>query len=327
METLPTVNFVEPSVTILHENDPFKMIELAGRTCYKSEDKITNDSALKFVKALLKNGHFAMIEHAVLTFRLTSENKEVLDKYASVLDEDDFIRVTFEPEFGRLLVSADVRAILQRNWYDPIYKATIEKYPDFALIIYPGDDKLSIEFLNNIEAEIVDAKKIKDLTEDEFYNHVSLSARFITDRGVTHEIVRHRLFSFAQESTRYCNYSKEKFGGHLTFCKPATYDEWSENKKTCFNNFLLGVDDCYNYLTSDKDDSLTPQIARAVLPNCLKTEIVVTGPAGEWKHFFNLRSKGVSGTPHPDMKKVADIAKTKMNNYLYSIKFDQKHHF
>ena len=327
MDPLETSNlhFVEPSVTLLHESDPFKMIELAGRTCYKSEDKITQGSAVKFVKALLRNQHFAMIEHAALVFQLECEDKDLLDTYAEILDQDPYIRVTFEPEHdNRVLVSADVRAIIQRNLYDPIYKTTIEAYPDFDISV---EHEPSIDdILKNVSAKIVNIKQIKDLTHEEFMNHFFLSARFITDRGVTHEMCRHRPFSFAQESTRYCNYSKDKFGGHVTFCKPTNYNNWSDRKKEKFIRLLETVDDAYQFLV-EGDDGLTPQDARSVLTTCLKTEVVITGPAMEWQHFFNLRSKGVSGAPHPDIKYVADIAKTKMNNYLYSLKFDEKHHF
>ena len=130
--------------------------------------------------------------------------------------------------------------------------------------------------------------------------------RFTTDRGVSHELVRHRPFSFAQESTRYVNYSKEQFGGgDIKFIKPAGFDDWTLDMKQHFEMALREAEMVYNRLIAD---GATPQQARAVLPNAVKTEIVVTGNDAEWQHFFNLRSKGITGAPHPDMKIVADMA-------------------
>lgn len=320
------VNFVEPSVSLIHETDPFKRIELAGRTCYKSEDKITSGSAIKFVNALMRNGHYAMIEHASLVFLLHCRYgfEMFLPEYVEYLKKDDYIRVTHDEEYTRILVSANVRAIIQRNVYDPIYVALVSRYPEFA--VSTNHTEFLDRILDNVNAEIVDIRQMKDITEDEFLNHYVFTARFVTDRGVSHEMVRHRPFSFAQESTRYCNYSKDKFGGHLTFCRPTTYDSWAESQRVAFENTLIGLDDIYHNLTAG-EDGLTPQLARAILPNCIKTEIVVSGPAKEWKHFYDLRSYGVTGSPHPDIKYVADIAKKKMNKYLYSLKFVGRYHF
>lgn len=132
--------------------------------------------------------------------------------------------------------------------------------------------------------------------------HCSISVKFICDRGVSHEIVRHRIASFAQESTRYCNYVKDDFGSEITVIKPLFLQEgtdgWWHWKNSCeeaekayFNMLGWGC---------------TPQEARAVLPNSLKTEIVVTMNLREWRHFFKLRVIGTTGKPHPQMKEVAE---------------------
>ena len=193
------MKIVQPSVTLINapsRDELYKKLELAGRTCYKSEDKITSDSAEKFIQNLLKRGHEAMIEHA------------------------------------------------------------------------------------------------------------SITAKFVCDRGVSHEIVRHRIASFAQESTRYCNYSGDKFGREITVIEPlfferesAGYDTW---KRAC--EF---AESCYLGLL---DLGRSPQEARSVLPNSLKTEIVITMNIREWRHFFRLRAIGTTGAPHPQMKQVAGIA-------------------
>lgn len=183
------MKIVAPSVNLLWiTKNPEQMIELAGRTCYKSEDKITEESAGKFVKMLTKSGHHAMIEHAVASFRI------------------------------------------------------------------------------------------------------------ITDRGVTHEIVRHRLASYAQESTRYCNYSKDKFGNECTFIQPPDLDYsqtiyWKVACKRAEERYLQIL-----------EEGCTPQIARSVLPNCLKTEIVMMANLREWRHFIKLRG---SQAAHPQIRPVA----------------------
>ena len=172
--------------------DEIQRIEYAGRTCYKSEDKITDDSAKKFVENLIKRGHEAMLEHS------------------------------------------------------------------------------------------------------------SLSVKFICDRGVSHELVRHRLASFAQESTRYCNYSKDKFGKELTFIKPKFFEEGTDSYKYWEN----AMADAENYYFSMLDFGCTPQEARSVLPNSIKTEVVMTANYREWRHFFWLRAARKTGPAHPQMEEL-----------------------
>ena len=128
--------------------------------------------------------------------------------------------------------------------------------------------------------------------------HVSISVRVICDRGVTHEIVRHRMASYSQESTRYCNYCNEKFGEELTFIKPCYWDENCEQYmhwKKC----MASIEETYNALIKS---GATPQEARSILPNSLKTEIVMTMNLREWRHFFKLRCAKAA---HPQMREVA----------------------
>lgn len=318
-----SVNFVNPNAELILEQDPFKRIELAGRTCYKSEAAITEESSKKFVKNLIKNQHMAMVEHGYLVMTIDSyaDELESILKYLSYVCSRKFKNVSVTPETNRILVSTNIRAILENEVSDPIYRCLVKSYPEFK------DDSERKELFPNATASIVRIEDLKDLTFQEFINHFFFTVRFTTDRGVSHEIVRHRLFSFAQESTRYCNYSKDKFGGHLTFCRPSTYDRWSDAQKTSFEYMLSSIDTVYNALTTDADNPLQPQQARAILPNCLKTEIVVSGPAYEWKHFFDLRSTGTTGTPHPDIKVVADMAREKINDYIKSLNFTENFAF
>lgn len=184
------MKIIKPYYTIENLIDGIEIIqfiEKCGRTSYKSEDKITEQSAENFIKMLIKNGHLSVLEH------------------------------------------------------------------------------------------------------------YSFSVRIICDRGISHEIVRHRIASYTQESTRYCNYSKDKFGNEITVIEPPfnskyEYDTWKEScefaEKKYFELLKYGV---------------KPQIARSILPTCLKTEIVVTMNLREWRHFFHERT---SLAAHPQMREI-----------------------
>lgn len=187
------MKIIEPSVELIGEVDGKKImqhIELAGRVCYKSESRISDDSAEKFIANIIKSGHESVIEHVSLTFKI------------------------------------------------------------------------------------------------------------ICDRGVTHEIVRHRLMSFSQESTRYCDYSNGKFDGELTFIKPNFWAEDDENFKIWRDSMKIIEE---NYLLMRKNGA-RPEQARSILPNSLKTEIFMTANLREWRHFLKLRT---SSRAHPQMREVA----------------------
>jgi thymidylate synthase (FAD) len=125
----------------------------------------------------------------------------------------------------------------------------------------------------------------------------SMTVKFVTDRGVSHELVRHRMCSFVQESTRYCNYDHDKFGRELTVIKPSAWDAWSESQQDWWKGSLEYAE--LNYLEMVQDD-MQPQEARSVLPNSLKTEVVVRANFREWRHIFRLRA--ISKAAHPDMR-------------------------
>ena len=131
--------------------------------------------------------------------------------------------------------------------------------------------------------------------------HCSVTVKFVCDRGVSHEIVRHRLASYSQESTRYCNYSGDQFGNEITVIKPCFWEEDMEA-------YRLWLDSCksaeMHYFLMLKSGA-SPQEARSVLPNSLKTEVVMTANIREWRHFFKLRC---SQAAHPQMREVARMA-------------------
>ena len=131
--------------------------------------------------------------------------------------------------------------------------------------------------------------------------HQSISVKFIVDRGVSHELVRHRMASYAQESTRYCNYSKDKFGNEITVIRPCYFAEDTEN----YRIWKASCEAAENAYFAMLDNDATPQEARSVLPNSLKTEICMTANLREWRHFFKLRALGFTGKPHPQMQEVA----------------------
>jgi thymidylate synthase (FAD) len=132
--------------------------------------------------------------------------------------------------------------------------------------------------------------------------HEKITVRIICDRGVTHEIVRHRIASYSQESTRYCNYSDNKFGKEITVIEPCFWDKDSKKDKIKYDTWkeaLIKAEEAYLKLI---ELGATPQEARSVLPNSLKTEIVVTMNIREWRHFFKLRT---SKAAHPQMQEIA----------------------
>lgn len=128
--------------------------------------------------------------------------------------------------------------------------------------------------------------------------HEKITARFICDRGVTHEMVRHRIASFSQESTRYCNYSQDKFGNELTFIKPCFWDENDESYKLWLESMQF-IEEKYNAMIAA---GAKPEEARSILPNSLKTEIVVTMNLREWRHYFKLRTAKAA---HPQIREVS----------------------
>lgn len=129
--------------------------------------------------------------------------------------------------------------------------------------------------------------------------HEKVTVKIICDRGVTHEIVRHRIgASYSQESTRYCNYSKNKFGNELTFIRPFF---WKSNEKN-YDRWMLAMQFIEGTYMDMIKDGAKPEEARSILPNSLKTEIIVTMNLREWRHFFSLRC---SAAAHPQMRQIA----------------------
>ena len=146
------------------------------------------------------------------------------------------------------------------------------------------------------------AKMLLEIGHESVIEHEKITVRIICDRGVTHEIVRHRIASYSQESTRYCNYSKNKFGNEISVIEPCFWqkdDDVDKKKYEIWERAMLESEKSYLELLKL---GATPQEARSVLPNSLKTEIVVTMNIREWRHFFKLRT---SKAAHPQMREIA----------------------
>lgn len=160
-------------------------------------------------------------------------------------------------------------------------------------VCYKSEDKITEDGKS--------AKKfVKMLIErghEAMIEHSSLSVKFTVDRGVSHELVRHRIASFAQESTRYCNYSKDKFGKEITVIRPLFFEEGSD-KDVAWTDSMVSAEHMYFELL---DLGATPQEARSVLPNSTKTEITITANYREWRNFFKLRTAKAA---HPQMQEV-----------------------
>ena len=290
------MKLIESSVGLINIKNPFMKIEKVGRTCYKSTSDMTEETAKKFFKNLASRGHTAMLEHTVFVFQVSPEVYDRLYgyKYFNYSVEE------FPDGSQRFLISANLRAINESE--EPVLLSALSEYVDPDLVYVRDYQSVIVtdDFIN-----IVDIDSIPDIQEHAYRKHKYLSFHFICDRGVTHEIVRHRPASYAQESTRYCNYGKDKFGSEITCIEPADVSKWDNESKYYFVHALRTAEDTYLRML---EAGITPQEARAVLPNALKTEIIMTANCEEFDHFFDLRSRGKTGAPHPDMKRVADMA-------------------
>ena len=146
--------------------------------------------------------------------------------------------------------------------------------------------------------------------------HEKITVRIICDRGVTHELVRHRVASYSQESTRYCNYAKDRFGNELTFIKPCFWKDDTEENIACLKEWeesMAFIENKYNKLI---EMGAKPEEARSILPNSLKTEIVVTMNLREWRHFFKLRTAPAA---HPQIREIAKAILDEFKNLLPAI--------
>ena len=327
------MRIIQPSHEILTvDENPLLAIEKAGRLCYKSEANVTADSAEKFVAKLLENRHLAMLEHATVYIRLDKDAYEDLSRAPSKDTRYLVLTRSITPSGDCYVASGNVRA-----WYELIDRKSRYGSP-YASVYYVlqlilerylptvfascntdrvstcvGTALASDDDFRNKQFEAYTARGIRVLTEAQLCDlltndsyalmeHHRISVKFVCDRGVSHEFVRHRDASFAQESTRYCNYTKDKFDEEITVIEPFFFkndrEKYKQWKCACQVAELT-----YFALIAG---GASPQEARSVLPNSLKTELLITATENEWQHICALRAKGTTGAPHPQMKEVME---------------------
>lgn len=307
---------VQQDASILIPETPMKHIEKIGRICYKSEDKIIEGSDRKFVSILFKNNHHAMIEH----FRFIMEvNQDVYYHLLRVAPK----HMEFTRDNDRCVISCNARALLElhkrcvasdvmryaiQSICDDLIAHIVKEYDCHEL--FGLDRNNYCHMFSSISVTFIENSR-EYMSENEWNRHGWMSVRMVTDRGITHEVVRHREeTSFAQESTRYCNYSQDKFGKEISVVDQGFIGDIREM-------WTSAMEECEYQYFKLLDEGITPQMARSVLPTCLKTELVMTAPMYEWGHYFNLRLTGTTGKPHPMIKHLSSIIYDKMNKVYY----------
>ena len=256
----------------------YKQIERAGRTCYKSEDKITEDSAKEFANRMIKSGHGAMLEHG--TVYLKTPNN-VVDK--------GFQTGT--------------------NWSTLCLNPYTRYNSDGEYYYYTTNYRVIIE--HNLQGVL------NYLCEPTEYHEKRVTVKFITNQGILREFTRHRVFSFAVESTRYCNYSKDKFSHEITFIQPnwvsdkdvenyhmdfGYFTDQDTNHITAVNRFMSALKNAEYFYMELIKSGWKPQQARNILPLATKCDMVMTGFISDWLHFFELRD---ATSAHPQAQELA----------------------
>lgn len=274
------IDIVNPNVEYIEDTDILKLIEKAGRTCYKSEDKITEDSAEKFVKMICKNHHTSVLEHGTVYLEDIDDFNE--SDYKQTCEYCLLKRIEKSP-YSTCITDAYGNRFITTN-----FRVLVENLD--------GNYDLAIEFY----------KKHNRINCD---HEPRFTFRITCDRGVSHELVRHRVFSFSQESTRYVKYNNSNF----KFIKPAW---WNDSCNEMREIFINSCEECAKNYTKLIEMGQTPQQARAVLPNALKTEVVMTGTLAQWEQFLKLRD---TNSAHPDMQIIARKIKDKLNEIRHSI--------
>ena len=288
----PSVEYI-PQPEGINVNNIYQHIDRCARTCYKSENRFDENKSYDFVQRFVKSGHTSMLEHGTLYLAVpitTNHSGFGVYRYEEnpysqvVTTEKLALKDEFNDPCDCWLVTTNYRVLVENDWLD-----------DLMYAVNPTE-----------------------------YHVKRYTMKFICDRGVSHELVRHRVFSFAQESQRYCNYSKEKFNNELIYIIPSWYDGTEEEANALVGGIAAGLalkkeaEPWAYWLTSLVTaqgvyldllkEGWSPQQARSVLPNATKTEIVMTGFEDDWVNFMDLRLRGTTGKPHPDMQYLAQLA-------------------
>lgn len=245
--------------------DAYKRIEEAARTCYKSEDKADENSHVKMFDNLVVAKHYAMLEHGTVYLKVPKRKirRALTERYMN----NPYSKI-FGVVGGGYIIVTNMRVIFENCWQDDLVKYGY--------------------FIDSFEQK----KLIRDGID------VRVSFKITTSLQVAMQLIRHRCFSFAMESTRYCNYFKSKFGKSLTFIK---FDFGKKWLNFLFKGYLKTVEWLYLYFV---DVLKSPQMAAKILPKQLKTELVMTGSISDWKTFVEKRALEVTGKVLPDTKEI-----------------------
>jgi thymidylate synthase (FAD) len=291
---------IDPYFEILEDLDSQSLavrIEACGRICYKSEDKISPESAEPFIRNIIKHGHNSVTEMAALTLKVLYDSESFASQFFQLLPK--FLQID-RVDKKELLVTGSVRAfreLYQANPSVKMVKAIAEflgkRHPLFYEDLLPARGLVKQE---GVRVEKVPLETVDSLPADLFVKHRHVAVLFVVNRAITHEIVRHRPVSYLQESQRYCRYSQDKFGSEVTFIKPMFFKEGSEEYRL-WEKAMQDTEEIYLKLL----ETSSPQAARTVLPNSCKTELITFANLLEWLHIFKLRtSKGAE----PSMREV-----------------------
>ncbi len=291
------MKFIEASSRVMTELDSMSMegrIELCGRVCYKSEDKITSDSHNKFIENVIKRGHNSVLEMAVTTFQVECKSIHsyigLLSCRCKYLEIDEFDNSKLDSI--TLLITGSVRSF--REAYAKygeksgiIRSIAVTLYKRHKLLF--SGLGLENEFMSpGIVVKKMPLKMVKELPRELAKRHTFVAAKFIVDRAISHQIVRHRAASFLQESQRYCNYSDGKFNEGIKFIFPNEHaDGLDWTKLHVLKNTSQIAEDAYLSLVQERN--IPPQLARKVLPNMTATELIMFCNLDEWGHVLNLR--------------------------------------
>ena len=302
------MKLIESSVTKINQepdiNGIFKQIELAGRTCYKSEANITDTSAENFVERMINSKHTAMLEHGTLYLDIPIGQLGDDNEY---MWKSSIIQIFKKNPYSRVNKYRKLHRIDDKTMTSIYHYAITTNYRVFIEQI-PWEELGPMRY-SKIEGYELGLNKdyiLSFMCEPNEHHEKRITFKFITDRGVSHELVRHRVMSFAQESTRYCNYSKAKFGKELTFIIPT----WFNNSSIYIQEKFVEIcKECEKAYFDGLENGMKPEQIRQILPMAIKTEIVVTGFKSDWDYFLKLRHEGITGNPHPDIKKLANEMK------------------
>lgn len=321
--------YVESSVEIINEPSNLKRIEIAGRTCYKSEDKITEGSAQKFFQSMVKNGHTSVLEHSNIIFSTWEPDAylsliEILTEYTERTGLPHYIRYSANytiPYDANILnypyVDKDGRGICFYNSY--VFSGNVRAWRNVCsqffgeLILkqmFSQDPMFSDIFKGTLDDNKFHIRR-EEPREEYGDMHNIITARIVCDRAIMAEITRHRCMSFSVESTRYINYAN-RGDGECTFIVPEqftgsySYDDKDESADYYFHKSCEVSE--FHYIRLIKRFRYTPQHARGALNMWTKTEMVVTGTVQMWKDFLRLRD---SAAAHPEIQRIARMLKEK----------------